>query len=335
MILDREHWERHCAGYTVYDCAIMDAARTFYVMVESTDSPHRDPLPRTRFLFARADRPLDQKRFVRSELGDFGFTEIAYGPSAIEFVAVDTGRQVFSYDRSRAGQEADIPGELPSTTLLAATSKIARVGQSMYAVGWPRRVYLRAGLSSWAPLDSGMPLPKKLSSSHEDDRIEAQTNYTFNDLAGFSETDMYVVGDAGEVWRFDGARWGRCAFPTNQRLCTVACGADGKVYVTTQTGSIWVGRGDAWKLLVDVERSVPFRDSAWFGGKLWCGSDYGLWTVEGDELTTAELPAEVFLASGRIDVSPDGGHLLTAGAHGAALFDGARWELLFSSHEFA
>ncbi len=334
MILDREHWERYCAGYTVYDCAFIDAVRTCFVMVEDTDSPHRDPLPRTRFLLARADKPRDQKRFALSEFGNFGFTEVAFGPAANELVAVDTGQQVFSYDRARAGQEVDIPRAIPSTTFLATTRKVVRVGKSIYAMGWPRRVYRRTGFENWALLNNGMPLPRRLTSSNEDDLVEALTSYRLNDLAGFSEKDMYVVGDAGEVWHFDGTRWSRCAFPTNQRLCTVACGADDKVYVTTQTGSVWAGRGNVWKLVVDVENSLPFRDSAWFAGKLWCGSDYGLWTVEGDELVRADIPSEIFLVSGRIDISPDGRYMLTAGSRGAALFDGTRWELLFSSHEF-
>jgi hypothetical protein len=37
--------------------------------------------------------------------------------------------------------------------------------------------------------------------------------------------------------------------------------------------------------------------------------------------------------SGRIDISPDGKTMLTAGARGAALFDGTHWQLLVSSLE--
>jgi hypothetical protein len=41
----------------------------------------------------------------------------------------------------------------------------------------------------------------------------------------------------------------------------------------------------------------------------------------------------VQLVSGAIDISPDGKLMLTAGPDGAALFDGQRWEVLFSRHD--
>jgi len=332
MIFDRAHWEKYCRGFVVYDCAMMDADRTFYVLVEDTGSPHRDPLPRTRFLFVRANRPMDQKRFIAGLSSTFGFTEIAYNAAAVEFVAVDTHQKVFSYDSTRAGLEPDIPGAITGTTLLSHVTKVVRVGNSIYTVGWPRRICLRKGSGSWALVDNGMPLPKRLYSTDEQDVVNAVSGYTLRDLAGFSETDMYAVGDDGEIWQWDGSRWTRCAFPTNERLSAVACG-DGTVYVTTQRGSVWAGRGNAWKLLVDEERSVAFRDCAWFANKLWCGSDYGVWALEGGELSRKALPDEVFLVSGRLEVSPDEKHLLTAGAAGAAMFDGSSWNILWSGDE--
>lgn len=333
MLLDKQTWQALMSGYTVHDCAIMDATRTFYVMVENVDTPHRDPLPRTRLLFVRAARPLDQGRFVLNELGSFGLTEVAFGPALSEFVAVDTLRQVFSYDRQRAAIESDIPGDLSPATLSATTTRIVRVGQDLYAIGWPRRVFRRMGPDAWHLLDAGMSPPAQLHSRDEGERIAAQLGHALRDLAGFSASELYAVGDGGEVWCHDGTRWTRCAFPSNQRLCTVACGADGKVHVSTESGSIWAGRGDAWERIVDAGRGSPYRDSAWFAGRLWCGSDDGLRVLDRDTLVRAELPPEIARVSGRIDLSPDGSHLLTAGAHGAAMFDGSRWSLLFSAFE--
>ncbi|MBK8255875.1 MAG: hypothetical protein IPK82_24810 [Polyangiaceae bacterium] len=332
MVIDREHWEKHFQGYVVYDCAMMDPERTFYVLVEDTPGPHRDPLPRTRFVFVRAGRPMDEGRFQESEVGHFGFTEMAYSPSAIEFVAVDTAQHVFSYDRNDARIEGDIPGTITGTNLHSSCTKVVRVGSSIYTVGWPRRVMVRQGINQWALVDAGLPIPRRVKSGNQDDLVEAISNYTFHDLHGFSESDMYAVGDAGEIWQYDGSRWTRCAFPTNEPLRTVTC-ADDKVYITTLRGHVWAGRGNAWKLVCDEERSIPFRDTAWFAGKLWLGCDYGVWTLEGDSLSRDTLPTEVFLVSGRLDGSPDGKHLLTAGQVGAAMFDGATWNVLWSADE--
>jgi hypothetical protein len=330
MIFDSREWGRCAAGFSTYDCTAMDSQHTFYVLVENTEDCAA--LPRKRFLYARADRPIEQRRFLLGEFDNFGFTDIAYRPAGVEFVAVDTARQVFSYDRRRAGQEADIPGTIAGSELQSSVTRVVRVGSQLYAVGWPRRVWRRDGFESWTLLDRGLPLPAGLARGDGDGIVEAVTQGTLRDLDGFSEAELYAVGDGGEVWRGDGASWTRCAFPGDERLCTVACGAD-QVYVTTLHGRIWAGREDTWRLLRDVDRGLPFLDTCWFGGRLWCGADEGVWLLEGDDLTARDIPPEVGRVARRLDRAPDGRHLLTAGANGAALFDGRRWEVLWSAFE--
>jgi hypothetical protein len=144
---------------------------------------------------------------------------------------------------------------------------------------------------------------------------------------------MYAVGGAGEVWHYDGQEWEQLFFPSNERLFNVCCAGDGNVYVGGNMGSLYVGRGNRWKKLVDGTFSIPFKDIAWFAGKLWCGSDYGLWELKDGALLRAEIPAEAQLVSGAIDITPDGSLMLTAGPNGAALFDGEKWDVLFSRYE--
>ncbi|QDQ27522.1 hypothetical protein FNU76_14795 [Chitinimonas arctica] len=158
-------------------------------------------------------------------------------------------------------------------------------------------------------------------------------DFIWNDAAGYSENDIYAIGGAGDVWHFDGKKWSQCSFPSNERLYNVCCGDDGKVYIGGNMGSLYVGRENSWKKLSDGNYSVPWKDIAWFAGKLWCGSDYGLWEWHGTELVRAPVPADVQLVSGAIDISPDKTLMLTAGPDGAALFDGTKWEVLFSRHD--
>ncbi|UXY13674.1 hypothetical protein N8I74_10095 [Chitiniphilus purpureus] len=81
---------------------------------------------------------------------------------------------------------------------------------------------------------------------------------------------------------------------------------------------------------------LPFKDMAWFDGRLWCGSDYGLWVLQdGKLINPPDQPAAVRNACGVIDVSPDGKVMLTASPHGASLYDGRTWTLLFSAFAFA
>ncbi|UOD33283.1 hypothetical protein INH39_07950 [Massilia violaceinigra] len=147
---------------------------------------------------------------------------------------------------------------------------------------------------------------------------------------------MYAVGDAGTVWHFDGKRWQQIPFPTNVPLYTVACGENGDVYMTDIRGNLWKGGGAKWSLLCEMDQSLPFKDAAWFNGRLWCANDYGMYVLEGEKLVAAHtaridpIPNEVALHSHRIDVSPDGKQMLVCGGDGAALHDGKKWNLLFS-----
>jgi hypothetical protein len=128
-------------------------------------------------------------------------------------------------------------------------------------------------------------------------------------------------------------KWQQFAFPSNEWLFNVCCAGDGSVYIGGNMGSLYVGRENAWTKLHDSSQSVPWKDIAWFGGKLWCGSDYGLWELKGKKLIRAEVPAEVQLSSGALDVSPDGQQLLTAGPNGASIFDGKTWQVLFNRND--
>ncbi|HVK56217.1 MAG TPA: hypothetical protein VM532_14465 [Burkholderiales bacterium] len=270
-----------------------------------------------------------EKRFFAKRFGHFDFANIAYANGIEEeFVAVDLGGYVFSYDANRADEEEQHPRELKGTDLGNVINNIVRVGQSIYTVGGPRRVYKRLGMNQWQDLTATLPIPKAFLATKSN-----MADFYWKDLSGFSESDMYAAGGAGEVWRFDGSDWIQCAFPSNERLYNVCCAGDGNVYIGGNMGSLWVGRENKWKKLGDGAFTVPLKNIAWFGGKLWCGSEYGLWELKDGKLMRADIPAEAQLVSGAIDISPDNGLMLTAGPDGAALFDGARWEVLFNRHD--
>lgn len=331
-MFDRESWTTYLEGFDVTDCAIMDEFRTFFVLTEIT--PHDSAfLPRTRFLLIRANREISDRRFVRSEVGDFGSTEIAFtSEPEPEFVAVDVGRKVFSYSASRAGFEADLPGEIPgldpSLDLSSVAMTVARVGRSIFAVGWPRMVYRRDGLNSWVRLSPDAPLP----APHRERSIEIQTSFTFKGIAGLTEKSMVVVGEAREIWHYDGVRWTRWGFPGRENLQAVACAEDGRIFVADGMGSVWVGREASWRKLAEPPYDLAVKDAAWFAQQLWLGCHDGLWTVQDGKVVRAHLPSEVRLATGRIDLSTDGRLLLTAGRGGAAVFDGRTWRLLFDAY---
>lgn len=269
-----------------------------------------------------------ETRFYRATFGNFDFARIAYGEGfETEFVSVDLGGLVYSYNPPRSIEEPQHPAKAAGSNLAAVVLQVVRIGDNLYTVGGPRRLHKRKGIGQWEDLTAKLSLPKDV------DKPGKGLSYMWQDASGFSEQDIYVAGGDGDVWRFDGKKFTQCSFPSNELLFNVCCASDGNVYVGGNMGSIYVGRENKWKKLSDGSFSVRWKDIAFFAGRLWCGSDYGLWELKDGKLVRADVPADVQLVSGAIDISPDGKLMLTAGPDGAALFDGQRWEVLFSRHD--
>lgn len=330
MIFTKETWKIVGEKYAIYDCAIRSKDRQCFLMYEIQSTPHREVLPRTQFLFTYNDETDPSERYYFSQFGNFDFSRIAYCPEPIpNYVSVDVGCNVFGYDKNHDGEEQGIPRQLIGSELALVITQVARVGSSIYAVGSARRMFKRLGVNQWQDMTTSLPLPSAYTGGDETTIMD----FVWNSVHGFSETDIYAVGGAGDVWNFDGTKWKQCNFPSNERLNNVFCANNGMVYIGGNMGSLFVGKSNTWKKVHDGGMVMPWKDVAWFADKLWCGSDYGLWTLDGEKFSVADVPADVKLASGSIDISPDGHHMLTAGPNGASLFDGTTWKVLFSRHD--
>jgi hypothetical protein len=323
MLFTRDTWRQAGAGFAIQDCAIRSRTRQCFLMQERQPSPQR-PLPRTRLLFTYPDEPEPAQRYFFRSFSHFDFARLAFDDaSGSGYVAVDLGGQVFGHGADHDGNEDPHPAQVPGSELAGVVTQLARIGRRLYSVGGPRRMHRRLGAGRWEDLTA------KLAPPRDADHPGRGLRYLWQDVAGFSEEDLYAVGGEGDVWHFDGQKWVPCSFPSNELLFNVCCGGDGTVYIGGHRGSLYAGRASKWKKLADGDHGAPWKDLAWFGGRLWCGGDAGLWELRGSRLARAEAPPEVQAAAGALDVAPDGQWLLTAGPDGAALFDGTRWDLLF------
>ncbi len=329
MIFDKKSWGKFGHGFSVYDCAIRDRDNLYFLLVEDTEI--QDPIPETRLLFVYADLNIDE-RFFAKRFTQFNVTSIAYhANSTREILAVDTFGHVYSYDTERDGEEAILDTHWPTQEKRSAgISRVVRVNQQLYAIGSERRIYRRKGINSWPELSAegpGVPFP------HERLTGASVFDFGFEDMSSFGSDDMYAVGGTGDVWHFNGKHWQQIHFPSNELLYTVCCAGDGNVYITGNGGSIWVGRNDRWKRIVEGKFSLSFKDTEWFSGRLYCGNSYGLWFLSNGKLEPLknEVDSVVATSAGRIDISPDGTLMLTAGPYGASIFDGTNWEVLFNS----
>ncbi|MGE0812654.1 MAG: hypothetical protein AB7O28_09000 [Vicinamibacterales bacterium] len=319
-------WSSHLHGYTVGDCAALDQSSVSLVLTRDA----RDGLdPPVRIVTVTRGDARGPGRVVRHE-ARLDASEIAAVPDAARFVAVDVMGRVLSGDATRATRETRVPIDISRTPIQASVTAVARVGGTVFAVGWPRRVWRRRGAGTWAAMDQGLPLPSACRGRDLDAAAhEPASTCRFRTVAGFGESDVYVGGDDGELWHWNAVAWRRCRFPSTDRI-DAAVAAGHQLFVATGSGAVWRGRGDAWQLVLD-NGGPRVRDLAWFDDCLWAGMDGGgLWTIDGR--TRPRRPAGVRRALAerleRLDVTPGGTHLLASGPAGAAVFDGERWDVL-------
>lgn len=103
------------------------------------------------------------------------------------------------------------------------------------------------------------------------------------------------------------------------------------VALSVGRGTVYRDRGDDWTLLYDGMMTIPFKDMVWYQDRVWCTSDYGLWTITNGNLQEAPVEAGVKICFGYL--SARDGVLLVAGHGGAAFCEDGEWKVIF--HEWA
>jgi hypothetical protein len=304
-------------GYFIYDCAIRNNAYCFLLFENTNDGDTTEPKKRLVSYFPDFNgKPLiNGHNYVGFEIPHLA---VATTPKE-QAIMLGLNGAVAVLGSGESGLQDRIPGGAHDQPIFGGVSGATSINGYVYVVGGWRHVAKRVDANQWVAIHDrkSMPIPK---SKH------GLPDGGFDAIAGFNEDDIYCVGDDGDAWRFDGKKWRQCPLPTNMFLHSVCCAEDGFVYIGAQSGSIIKGRGDKWKVIHKGDLTLPFKDMVWFDGKVWCTSDYGLWTIENDKLIESELPSSVTACSGNL--AAGFGKLLLAGMHGATVYDGKTWERL-------
>lgn len=254
------------------------------------------------------------------------FVGASQSAGADEVVLIDSSGKVYA----RGGGHDDVESAIPKHRdgpRRGAIRRIRMIGGRLYVAGAGHTVCRRQGPQAWESLCLNLPLGTR--ADHDDEKTSE--DMAFNDIDGFAPDDLYVVAGRGVVWHCDGRAWRRIPFPSNMLLESVCCAGDGQVYVGAQSGALFRGRGDRWSMIHDTTLTLPFKDIVWHAGRVWCTSDYGLWTVDGDGLVEAAVGSDVKVCAGHLSTAD--GVMLMAGTQGAAFHDGDRWHLIFNHHE--
>jgi hypothetical protein len=317
MMLTNQEIERCRDGFSIIDCAIIK--RDEYSFLLAADSPDGASSNRKRLLnisLNDADNRLNGTDYNGFSLPCLAVSHAPQKQSVM--IALDGGVAVLGAGDD--DMEQDIPYSGDHAAITTSVQGVATIDGYVYATGPWRSVCRRLGPNQWESIvdRASMPMPARNSYGSNSEGFTA--------IAGFHANDIYCVGGHGDAWRFDGKRWHCCPLPTNMLLESVCCAGDGLVYIGMQNGSVLRGREDSWQLIHRGDLTLPFKDMVWFDGRVWCTSDYGVWSIEQGKLTNAPLPPEVRACAGNLAVGD--GVLLLAGRYGATLYDGSHWERL-------
>ena len=322
----------HLAGYYTLDCCVRDRNIFYFVLYEdytrwpkskwdpnSSDGPDAAEIPRRVLIWMR-HKP-DGKQWSHSHFPGIGdmLGEACTRPKP-QFVGI-AGLQVYSIGSGEAGFEKDIPTFAQGGPFRSIT-RARRINGWIYACGGGNGLGKRVANGQWQSFTKGMPDPYK-------------ADILLEDVDGFSESDIYMAGHDGRVYHFDGKVGRRKMLPTRMNFQSLCCAGDGFVYISGLHGATYKGRGDQWKCLYKGHLEtgpmpgmiLGFKDMVWYKDRVWCTSDYGLWTIRDDKLEEAEVPDFVRGCAGNLSTAD--GVLLLAGHGGAAFLEDGQWREIY------
>ena len=326
MEISHEEHDVNFKGYQIVDCVVRSKKFFYFSLREDytqwdhwkdgMEAPSEENLSRRIVCFSREKTSL--KRWGHVELS--GYRNLRSGISKLpkeQYVGIDLEGSVYVIGGGENEIEENVPTWESNGPNRGTISSCRTIDGYLYVTGLGRSVGYKTGKNTWSSLTQGIPY----------DYEKDQGKCGFEDIDGFNVNDIYCVGGKGDVWNFNGKKWQQIYFPSNLDLYTVCCAGDGHVYISGYGGTTFKGRGDKWKKIYKGQMAIPFKDMVWYEDKVWCTSDYGLWTIENEKLEIADVDDEVKIASGYL--STEDGVLLLAGYNGAAYKQDGKWHSLF------
>lgn len=332
MQISNTSYNKFFNGYAISDCAVRSRDIFCFILRNNIDAENAGPtteanVKKRALTYLPYDPPNQQ--FGSTTLSSYRQVAICGSQhNEDKAVVVSVDGYVYTMGGANAGKEEIIPlGD--NGPRRGAIFRTRMIGGVLYAVGSGHTVCYRNGRNNWESLCHNLPQETRA----DFDDVEKSDNMSFTDIDGFSAHDLYVIAGKGRVWHFNGEKWNAVSFPSNMYVHSVCCAGDGYVYIGAQSGSIFRGRKNEWKLIVRGELTLPFKDIVWHAKKLWLTNDYGIWNVDGTKLAPADLPSdEIAVCTGNLSVAD--GVMLMAGIHGAAMHDGNSWQLIFTTFQF-
>ncbi len=257
-------------------------------------------------LTGAAEKPLNQSINIESTSASF---------STLENRVFITGSGSAYEDKPLSNK----PNHGKNSIIKGVITRLKTLDGYLYMCGSDRVLAKRIDRGNWQLLTN-----KTLQKNTE----KLDLNIGFDDFDGFSEQDIYAAGGHGDVWHFDGKNWMQIDFTSKSLIQAVCCGKDNYVYISCKEGLTFRGRDNHWEKIHDGGINLGFHDMVWYEDRVWCSSDYGLWTIHDGKVATADVPDFILACSGNLYVNDD--VMLLAGLGGAAFKENGEWQEIVS-----
>ncbi|MEZ2223266.1 hypothetical protein [Rhizobium sp. RCC_161_2] len=194
---------------------------------------------------------------------------------------------------------------LASERALGDVTRIREIGSTLFVCGGSGQVYRRDD-TGWTPIDdelvatgkNALELPQlNAPISNETLRQFTQTLRhlpNFNDIGGSDETDVYVCGNGGNLFYYDGTSWRKIEIDTDAILTAIHCVSSDEVWVVGQDGTVLFGNArTGFRNLGEFFPGGYIWSVRHFGGRVYLGTLHGLYTLDGSNVR--------LVSSGKLD----------------------------------
>lgn len=143
-------------------------------------------------------------------------------------------------------------------------------------------------------------------------------------IHGFNESDVYAVGNRGQVWHYNGEKWKNIKVPTSKNLLAIKCVPDGSVYVAGRDGLLLKGKLGKWK---EIELSITDNiwGIEWFNDALWISTFTNVYQLKNHDLIPANFGKVKPSCYKLIAIESQ---MWSVGEFDIMSFDGKKWEKL-------
>jgi hypothetical protein len=319
----QQHTEliEHLEGFSVTQVGVVDKETFIIVGDWNPDDPDRQP-------------PLGDEVPTRVITANFNkmtayFTQYdGLGRCRVDGGYIDGNKQALIVDMKGNvtfyGYQSGVNGNegyIPKNTILC----VRLIGKHFYASSALRKVHRRNGPDNW-----------ELISQYPYDQAKVtKTNVDAFSVDGFDEEDIYMCGDDGDLWHYNGRNWRPENPPCNWNMEHMVCGDD-QVYIASSQGQLLVGRTGRWEELITLEdtekQRVPHIYSmTWFKGSLYMADGSRVRRLVGDRW---EPVKEIFGGYGceRIDANED--VMIVGCSYRVTLFDGQDETTLYEKDKY-